>query len=281
MSTAFVLSGGGSLGAVQVGMLLALAEQGIEPELLVGTSVGAINAAWIAGLPGLEGAQRLAEVWKSVRREEIFPPRPIVGLFGFLGFHNYLVSSAALRSLLGKYLTYENLEDARVPIKVVATEITTGLEVVLSSGNAVDAVSASTAIPGVFPPVIIGDHHLIDGGVTDNTPIAHAVKSGATTIYVLSTGYTCSATEPPRSALGVALRAITFMVQQRLVADIDRYQESVDLRVIPPPCPLRVSPADFSHSTALINESHELTLNWLMDPASGAGQSSSLAIHSH
>ena len=85
MTTAFVLSGGGSLGSIQAGMLLALAEQNIEPDLLVGTSVGAVNAAWLAGHPGLAGAHKLSELWRSVRRSDIFPARPMLGLLGFAG----------------------------------------------------------------------------------------------------------------------------------------------------------------------------------------------------
>src|ERR1700694_1492417 len=101
--TAFVLSGGGSLGAVQVGMLQALCESGIKPDLLVGCSVGAVNAAWIAGCPDHEGAQRLSEIWRRIRRQDVFPINPWSGARGLLGHANHLISNASLRALLEKH----------------------------------------------------------------------------------------------------------------------------------------------------------------------------------
>lgn len=281
MTTAFVLSGGGSLGAVQVGMLLALAERDVTPELVVGTSVGAINAAWVAGRPGLDDARGLADVWRSVRREDVFPLRPLAGLVGFLGHRDHLVSADRLRALLRRHLNFSRLEDAPLPIQVVATDVISGTEVVLAVGDAVDAVAASAAIPGVFPAVTIEGHRLADGGVANNTPISHAIEAGATTIYVLPTGYACSLRDAPRSALGMAMQAITLLVQQRLVADIDRYQDRVDLRVVPPLCPLAVSPIDFGHTAELIDRSHRLTAQWLEAPDAAVDQARALRPHRH
>jgi NTE family protein len=262
-TTAFVLSGGGSLGAVQVGMLLALAEAGVFPDLLIGSSVGAVNAAWVAGRPGLDGATDLAGVWRTVRREDVFPLHPWGGLLGFAGRRDHLVDPARLRRLLARHLTFERLEEAAVPVRVVATEVATGTEVVLSRGGIVDAVAASTAIPGVFPPVRINGRDLMDGGVSNNTPISHAVAEGATTVYVLPTGYACALDGPPRSALGMALQAITLLVQQRLAADAAREWGAVDLRIIPPLCPLVVSPVDFGYTAELIDAAHASTTRWL------------------
>jgi NTE family protein len=281
VTTAFVLSGGGSLGAVQVGMLLALAERDITPDLIVGTSVGAINAAWVAGRPGLDGARQLADVWRSVRRDDVFPVRPLVGLFGFLGRSDHLVPAEPLRALLRRHLTYTCLEDAPVPVQVVTTEIVTGLEVVLSRGDAVDAVAASAAIPGVFPPVTVDGHQLVDGGVANNTPISHAIDAGATTVYVLPTGYACALHGAPRGALGMALQSITLLVQQRLIADVARYQDTADLRVLPPLCPLTVSPVDFSHTGELIDRAHGSAARWLDGADVGRDQTLVLAPHRH
>lgn len=281
VSTAFVLSGGGSLGSVQVGMLIALAEHGIVPDMLVGSSVGAVNAAWTAGRPGVEGARRLAEVWKTVRREDIFPLRPLVGLLGFLGHSDHLVPPDSLRSLLERHLDYHRLEDAPVHVEVVATEVTTGFEAVLARGGAVDAVTASAAIPGVFPPVTIDGRDLVDGGVADNTPISRAVDAGAERIYVLPTGYACALDQAPRSALAMLLQAVTLLVQQRLIADVTRYQDSVELRVLPPLCPLRVSPIDFSQTAELIERARRSTARWLDNPALDEDQAAVLSLHRH
>lgn len=281
MTTAFVLSGGGSLGSVQVGMLLALAERDIVPDLLVGSSVGAVNAAWTAGRPGHEGARQLAEVWRSVKRENVFPVRPLAGLLGFLGRSDHLVPPDPLRSLLSRHLGYRRLEDAPVPVEVVATEVTTGFEAILARGDAVDAVMASAAIPGVFPPVRIDGRDLMDGGVSDNTPISRAVESGAERIYVLPTGYACALDQAPRSALAMVLQAITLLVQQRLIADVSRYQGSVDLCVLPPLCPLRISPVDFAHTDELIVRAQESTARWLDRPTTDIDQTSTLSLHRH
>lgn len=281
MTTAFVLSGGGSLGAVQVGMLLALAERDITPDLVVGTSAGAINAAWVAGRPGLDGARDLADVWRAVRRDDVFPVRPLVGLLGFLGRTDHLVPAEPLRALLRRHLTYTRLEDATLPVQVVTTEITSGIEVVHSRGDAVDAVAASAAIPGVFPAVTIDGRELVDGGVANNTPISHAIDAGATTVYVLPTGYACSLRGAPRGALGMALQAITLLVQQRLVADVARYQDRVDLRVLSPLCPLTVSPLDFSHTAELIERARTSAVAWLEGDQRSPDQAAILAPHRH
>lgn len=261
-------------------MLIALAARGVEPELLVGTSVGAVNAAWLAGHPGLDGARELADVWRSVRRADVFPSRPLLGLLGFAGRRDHLVSADPLRRLVGRHLTLDRLEHAPIPLHVVATDLTTGEEVLVSEGDALDAVAASAAIPGVFPPVPLGGRILVDGGVSSNVPIAHAVERGATTVYVLPTGYACALHSAPRSALGVALQSISLLLQQRLAADIVRFSGEVDLRVLPPLCPLSVLPIDFSHSADLIARSVTLSAAWL-DRGDWSSAVEILALHEH
>ena len=274
-TTAFVLSGGGSLGSVQVGMLLALYEQGIVPDLLVGTSVGAVNAAWIAGHPDRGGAEELARVWRSVRRADVFPSALLPGLLGFVGHRDHLVPPDRFRALLREHLTFERLEDAPIPVHVVTTDVLTGDEVLMSRGDVVDA---SAAIPGIFPPVRVGDRILVDGAVANNIPITHAVERGATTVYVLTSGYACALAAPPRGALGVALHAVSLLVQQRLSSEVARLERDVDLRVVPPLCPLSVTPLDFSHTDELIERARSTTRQWLA--RRGHGQTSSL-VHPH
>lgn len=278
MTTAFVLSGGGSLGAVEVGMLLALAEHSIVPDLLVGTSVGAVNAGWIAGGATLADVERLAEVWMSIRREDVFPTAPLRGLLGFLGRRNHLVPADNFRALVDRNLSFVNLEDAHIPISVVTTDLLTGEEILLSDGNAFDAIAASAAIPGVFPPVESGGRVLVDGGASNNVPISHAIERGASTVYVLPTGYACALTHPPRGALATALQALTLVLQQRLAADVARYTGTVDLRVVPPLCPLTISPLDFTHTPSLITRARDSTRAWLARPTADAV---TLAPHHH
>lgn len=285
MTMAFVLSGGGTLGAVQVGMLLALAERGTVPDLVVGSSVGALNAAFLAADPTLPGVLELERVWRRLRRRDVFPlplrPLPGVGAVAAVaGRRSSLVDGGPLRRLVRRHLAFDRLEDAPVPVHVVATDVLTGHEVVLSTGPAVDAVLASAALPGVLPPVTVEDHVLVDGGVVDNSPISVAVELGAEQVVVLPTGYACALTAPPRSALGTALHAVTLAVQRRLLLDVAALQHEVDLRVVPPLCPLSVSPADFSRSGELVERALRSTREWL-DAPRVPDQASQLALHRH
>jgi NTE family protein len=278
VTTAFVLSGGASHGAIQVGMLQALAARDIHPDLVFGSSVGAVNAAWVAGDPRLDDLDALADIWISLRTRDVFPLRPLRGLLGFLGKRASLVPPESLRTLVARHLRFERLEEAGIPICVIATELTSGREVALTSGNALDAILASASIPGVLPPVRIGSQSLVDGGIVDNTPISNAMEAGASRIYVLPTGYACRLERPPRSALAITLQSISLLVQQRLVADVHALQGHVDLRVIPPVCPLDVSPADFSHGRELIELSRVRAGAWLDTLDAGGARAD---VHEH
>lgn len=260
MTTAFVLSGGANLGAAQAGTLAALGEAGIRPDLIVATSVGAVNGAWIAADADIED---LLDVWRSLRRSDVFPAGPLGGLLGFLGRSDHLVSDGGLRRLLRTHLRFSDLESAAIPLHVAATDLLTGEGVLLSSGNAIEAILASSAIPGVLPPVVIDGRALIDGGVVNNTPISHAVELGADVVWVVATGYACALDRPPRGALGVALHAATLAIHQRLALDIRRYAHSVDMRVVPPLCPISVPPTDFSQADDLIRRAREHTRMWV------------------
>jgi NTE family protein len=281
MTTAFVLSGGASLGAIQVGMLLGLAEAGITPDLIVGTSVGAVNGGWAASGTDVARIEALADVWRSLSRNEVFPTRPILGLLGFLGQRPNLVSDTGLRRLLSHHLGFSRLEDAPIPLHVVATDARSGQDMLLSSGDAIDAIAASAAIPAVLPPVNIDGRDLIDGGVVNNNPLSHAVALGADQAWVLPTGYSCALSELPRGALTMALHAVTVAINKHLAVDVARFEHALDVRVIPPPCPLGVSPADFSHSGRLIEQSHRATRKWLATRHRRTGQARLLEPHEH
>src|SRR4051794_13320681 len=258
MTVAFVLSGGASLGAVQVGMLRALVAQDIHPDLIVGTSVGALNGAFLAGRDFDDQAvDELAELWTSIRRGQVFPLDPVTGLLGFLGARKNLVPDRALRRLIGRQTDCERLEDLMTPLHVIACDVLTGREVRLSEGPLVDAVLASAAIPGVFPPVEWHGRPLIDGGVVNNTPISHALELGATEIYVLPTAGPCALTEPPRGALGMLVYATSLMVAHRFTAEALALDGRADVTILPPPCPMTVHPMDFGHAEELMQRAEE------------------------
>jgi NTE family protein len=253
---AFVLSGGASLGAVQVGMLHALYERGVVPHLIVGTSVGAVNGAFIASRPQtVQTASELAEIWCKLRRGQIFPLNPLSGLLGFLGSRDHLVPDSGLRKLVAEHTQHQRLEQMPIDFHVVAVDVVTGEELLLSRGPALDAVLASAAIPAVLPPVTWEDRTLMDGGVANNTPISHAVELGAREIYVLPSGHACALQQPPSSALGMALHALTLLTQSRLITDIESHRDRAKLIVLPPPCPLGIQPIDFAHADELIERS--------------------------
>lgn len=259
---AFVFSGGGSLGAVQVGMLKALTEAGIRPDLCVGSSVGALNAAWAARHP--EGdVDQLARIWEGIERGDVFPATPVQLGLALLARRQYLVSPHGLLRLLEQTFGHPRLERLGTRLAIVTTEVTSGQKVVLTSGGAIPALMASCAIPGIFPPVRIGGRYLMDGGVADNTAMSVAADLGADVIYVLPSGYACALDRPPASALGMVLHALTLVTHDRLLAEVETLANHVQLRVAPPLCPLGVSPADFTRSAELIERSYLTTRRWL------------------
>src|SRR4051812_46607046 len=262
-------------------MLRALTEAGIVPDVLLGTSVGALNAAFVSGHPGVDGIEELAVLWRSIRRRDVFPLHPFTGLLGFVGQRDHLVPVEPLRRLIKDNLTFERIEQSPIPLHVIATEVISGDDVRFSSGPAVEAILASAAIPGVFPTIEIDGVAYMDGGVTDNTPIGDAVDIGADRIYVLPTGHACSLRDAPRGALGMALQAVTVLIGRQLVVDIERYSGGVDLRVVPPLCPLDVLPSDFSRSAELIERATVSTREWLARGEHDEGQRHLLANHSH
>jgi NTE family protein len=186
--TAFVLSGGESLGAIQVGMLRALYERGISPDLIVGTPAGALNGAFIASRPQtIDTAEALAEVWRGPRRGQVVPTNPLTGLMGFLGTRDHLVPDSGLRCLIAQHVERDRLEDMPVALHVIAVDVATGEELRPPCGPTLEAVMASASTPAVLPPGRWAALELIDGGVANNSPTSHAVELGAQEIYVLPT----------------------------------------------------------------------------------------------
>jgi NTE family protein len=264
LTTAFVLSGGGSLGAVQAGMLQALAARGVQPDLLIGTSAGALNAGYVAG-HGLTGSSLddLAAIWAGLRRRDVFPLQPARLAAAAVGRAPSLCPSGPLRGLVHDHVGIDRLEDAIIPLHVVTTDVRTGEEVLLSRGSAVDAIVASAAIPAVFPSVRIGGRDLVDGGIADNAAISQAVALGADVVYVLPTGYACALSGPPSTPLSSAMHALTLLIEQRLVLEVAHFAERVDIRVLPPLCPLSVSSIDFGQARLLIERARHATGEWL------------------
>jgi NTE family protein len=264
MTTAIVLSGGGSLGAVQVGMLQALEQRGVRPDVIIGTSAGAMNAGFLAGRGMSEASlDQLAAIWRGLRRSTVFPLDPLRRVLSRNVARSALCSNAGLRHLVESNTNYRALEDARVPVYIVATDLLSGREVLMSSGDAVSAILASTAIPGILPPIEREGLTLIDGAVADNTALSQAVALGADEVYLLPAGFACALDHRPRGALGVAVQALTLLIEQRLVIEVAQFEGHGAIKVLPPLCPLNVSAIDFGHADELIERGRTATLKWL------------------
>jgi NTE family protein len=257
----FVLAGGGSLGAVQVGMLQSLHEAGLRADLIVGASAGAINAAHYSFHPTSAGLRSLQGLWEGIGRGKIFPLPIWHGVLTLLGKSGGAISQHGLRSLLRRVLRDRVLEDAVTPCAIVAADALTGERVVLETGSAVDSLLASTAIPGVFAPIQIDGRLLMDGGIASNTPIRAAIERGVDRLIVLPTG--CHPIKPPEGALEVALHALNLLVGRQLERDLREVPEGVSVRVAPPLCPTPVRMFDFSRSRELILKARRQTSWWI------------------
>jgi NTE family protein len=262
--TAFVLAGGGSLGAIQAGMMHSLAARGVVADMVVGSSVGALNGAYYAGAPTLAGVQQLETIWRGLQRRDVFPVTWRT-LFGFLRRRDFLVGSGGLRQLVDTHLPYRNLQDAKIPIHIVATDILTGSTVVLSEGPAADAILASAAIPAAFAPVQFENLYLADGAISSNTPAKVAVALGARRLIILPTGYACARDTPPAGALANALHALTLLIARQLLSELETLEPGIDYFVVPPLCPLTGSPYDFSQTSELIERAIKSTDAWIAE----------------
>jgi NTE family protein len=262
VKTAFVFAGGGSFGAIQVGMMHSLAAHGISADMVVGSSVGALNGAYYAGDPTLEGVLQLETIWRGLQRQDVFPMTWRT-LLGFIWRRDFLIPHDGIRKLIDDHIPYRNLEDAKLPVHIVTTDIISGDSVVLSEGSTSDAIVASTAIPGAFAPVRYKDYYLADGAISSNTPVRVAVKKGARRLIILPTGYACAEHTPPSGALANALHALTLLIARQLVSELDGLDPGIEYYVVPPLCPLVGSPYDFTRTAGHIKRAIRSTDAWL------------------
>jgi NTE family protein len=260
--TAFVFAGGGSFGAIQVGMMESLARRGIGADMVVGASVGALNGAFYAGDPTVDGVERLANIWRGLKREDVFP-FSIRTLVSFLWRRDFLISHDGIRKLIDDHIPYRKLEEAKLPLHIVTTNIITGDSVVFSKGPTAEAIVASTAIPGAFSPIRYKDLYLADGAVSSNTPVRIAVEKGARRLIILPTGHACGNEAPPVGAVATALHALTLLIARQLVSELENLAPGIEYYVVPPLCPLVGSPYDFSRTAEHIDRARESTDRWL------------------
>jgi NTE family protein len=231
--TAYVLGGGGVLGSSEVGMVRALAERGVRPDLVLGTSIGALNGAFIAADPGPEGAERLAAVWEAVVREGVFLDSPVRQAARVARYRTHLLSNAPLRHLVQRYLPVSRFEELEVAFQCVAACIEDSSGRWFSAGDLADPVVASCSVPGLFPPVRIGDHHYLDGGLVHSIPVGRALALGATRIFVLQVGRVEQPLRPPTRPWEVATVAFEIARRHRFVHEMESVPEDVEMHVLP------------------------------------------------
>jgi NTE family protein len=268
--TAFVLAGGGSRGAVQVGMLTELVERGIRAERVYGASVGAVNGAAYSGDPTPEGMERLRRIWMSLSGDTIFPRGRVHGPWTFFQQRPAVHANSGLRHILEEGLRFERLEDSVVPIEVVATSLHDGRERWLTHGPAVEAVLASAAIPAMFPPVRIGDELLIDGGVVDNVPISRAIDAGATRVYVLLCGPLHYRPRPARRPVEAVLTGFFVAVHARFARELAMVPAGVEVTVFSGGGDPAADYRDFSGTAELIAAGRS-EVAAVLDAGPGAG----------
>jgi NTE family protein len=259
----FVLSGGANLGSVHVGMVQALLEAGIKPDVIVGTSIGAVNAGHLAADPSLDQVEELRDLWCDARAREIFPLNPIANARALFR-EGALFSSHYWRRFVERRAPYENIEDAAVTLRITATDYEEGRSVCFDSGSLVDAIMASTALPGVFPPYRVGDRWFIDGAVSEQLPLRAALECGADTIYVMAV----SVPSPPpgrRTPLTILRHSVTILLYPRLRLDaLDLPGEHPSLRIVQvPSVKTQISLWDMSRHDELITTAYETTRRFL------------------
>ena len=233
LELAVVLGGGGVLGAHEVGMLRALAESGIEPDVVLGTSVGAINGAFYAADPTVEGVERLSALWRETGRGEVSAGILLRRVTTLARTGTHLQSLSEVRQRLLEVLPVERIEELPVPFQCVAASIERAAEHWFASGPLADVVLASCAVPGILPPVRIGEEHFIDGGIVNSIPVSRAVMLGAQRIYVLQVGRLEQPLRPPRWPWEVGLVAFEVARRHRFAHDLSSLPDDVELHVLP------------------------------------------------
>ncbi|MCK2212218.1 patatin-like phospholipase family protein [Actinomadura sp. ATCC 31491] len=267
METAFVLGGGGVLGAHEVGMLQALDAAGIRPDLVVGTSVGALNGAVIAAGPG-EAVERLTGLWRSDVVRTAFAGSWMARLSTLARTGTHLHPIGPLRDLLAETVRAGRIEELEVPFQCVAASVERAAARWFTGGPLVEAVLASCAVPGLLPPVVIGGEHFYDGGLVHSIPVGRAVQLGAKRVYVLHVGRIERPLSPPRRFWEVGMVAFEIARRHRFAEDMASLPDGVEVHVLPtgatePLSPLRYR--DVSQVSACIDRAYHASSRYLSE----------------
>lgn len=232
-STAFVLGGGGLLGAAEVGMLRALLERGVVPDLVVGSSVGALNGVAVAADPTPAAVDRLVDLWTQLHAGDVFSASVVGQVSNLVRHGTYLHDNVGLRRLIDETARGARIEDLPVVFQCVAASIEKADVHWFSAGPVVEAVLASCAVPGLLPPVVIDGEHFVDGGLVRSVPVGRAVELGARRVFVLQVGRIERPLRVPRRPWDVALVAFEISRRHQFHDDVSRVPAGVEVHILP------------------------------------------------
>jgi NTE family protein len=260
----YVLGGGASLGAMQVGMLQALSEHDIVPDLVAGTSVGSLNGAALA-LDPTSGANRLSHVWARMTTAQIFPGSLLAQARTLQHTKTHLFPNTGLAAVIEQFLggRDRSFEDVIVPFTAVTMDVATGRAHPIRHGPLLPALLASAAVPGIYPRVDHDGRHLYDGGVVANVPMRIAVDMGARSLVVLDCAFPSQLPIPGESFAEIMLFTALVAMRTQAVHEAPVVAQDIPVVYLPGPAPRLISPLDFSHSAELIEASYEAARTFL------------------
>jgi NTE family protein len=271
---AFVLSGGGNRGALQAGALQALFAHGIQPDLIVGASAGALNGAYIALYPSVEGADRLADIWRGIRKRDAFPGNVFTMAWRFIIGEDSLFDNQALHRFVEKHFPPDRptFGDVSVPLYVTGANINTHTLFLFGedpTAKLLDAMMISSAIPPELPPIEFNGYQYMDGGLVSTVPIEIAMEKGATEIYAINVGYAGEPEPEVHGVWNIAQRSITTLIYQQLVDDLEKAAEAGDaleLHHIPIRAFANLPLTDFDHMDEMVDEGQRIVEEYLAHP---------------
>jgi NTE family protein len=259
----YVLGGGGSLGAVQVGMLQALSERDIPPDLVAGTSVGSLNGVVLAMDPK-GAANRLSHLWARLTRDRVFPGGLLAQARTLQHTKTHLFPSTGLTTVISDFIgTDLTFADLTLPFVAVTTDIATARPHILRDGLLLPALLASAAIPGIFPPVELGSLRLYDGGLVANVPMRQAVAMGARSLVVLDCNFPGSIPEVSGSIAEVLFYTVMVTIRSQAVLEAPLVATEVPVVYLHGPEPRPISPLDFRQTGMLIETAYDAARSFL------------------
>jgi len=275
--TAFVLGGGGVLGANEVGMLRALLEAGIVPDMILGTSIGAVNGAVLASDPSTASVERLTELWTSADEAGVFSGGMLSRISTLAKTRTHAHPNEPLRDMLERALPVETIEELTVPFQCVAASIERAAEHWFTKGPIADAVLASSAVPGLLPPVEVDGENFFDGGLVNSIPVDRAVALGAAEIFVLQVGRIEQPLTKPSKPWEVALVAFEIARRHRFASQMNDLPEAVEVHVLPTGEDVRFNDLaqlryrNMSKTVERIERAYEVSTRYLDGIGAGSG----------